>query len=643
MILLENEFQRVLNDLDEITEDLEEEIVKGLVISEHTPIIGVTQDYYYDNLDIPVTYVQEGGDIISDRNPMDSPISYTKDVTLSGTLDEWTFSHTITLEDLKGYLEETDTAYIQSDLDDPENADLLLDDMEEYIMDKYYDEAYEEAEEYVDSDDFDPEMASLEEVDEDDYDYDDADYDEDAYEDDMLEESVTQELGDIYSALDKKYNLNLDELIHGKDGFMETKYPDGFEDFKGDIVYSQKYWKEFEQWLKDTKGIDLADGKGALTESVGGAYCDRCDTTPDYADYEAFSDTAYGEHLCDDCWDEYINSRDALVEYVIGIANADYDVTDFDDSVLVDMAACWHENKKNLALSAAEIAQVEADAAANGFNFTVTDPDGNVIYEKYNGKKNRLKEDTSINGILSTSANPTLAKQIFSEQSTLGAEHALALAKFIAKFTETLGKGRQAALNFQKANFKDGPRDMLYYIKYKTTKGVSDNTLIFSMNGKSGLGGLYSFDEDSIEDIKEIGIIGLEGYGEYLDTCKPVTLTQGAVSKMKAKRLISSKALITASCEDDRKFNYEFEDIMRSYLENQDSWCINVYYDPSINEIASDNALCMFYWSDRLRKINIDDNYDNSFYEDLLKKIDAEHFEDGRLSYSDDVFNNPTY
>ena len=40
---------------------------------------------------------------------------------------------------------------------------------------------------------------------------------------------------------------------------MKTKYPEGFPDFRGDVIYSEKYWKELVAFA-ETKGIDLNDG-----------------------------------------------------------------------------------------------------------------------------------------------------------------------------------------------------------------------------------------------------------------------------------------------------------------------------------------------------------------------------------------------
>jgi len=77
------------------------------------------------------------------------------------------------------------------------------------------------------------------------------------YTDYPLTDSQSQEIAKYYRDFSDKYNLDLEDLIYGPEGFMETCYPNDFPDFKGDIIFSEKYWNEFEQWLKDTKGITL--------------------------------------------------------------------------------------------------------------------------------------------------------------------------------------------------------------------------------------------------------------------------------------------------------------------------------------------------------------------------------------------------
>jgi len=83
-----------------------------------------------------------------------------------------------------------------------------------------------------------------------------------------IEESQSQEIGDYYKKTSKKYNIDLDELVYGENGFMKTCYPEGFPDFKGDVIYSEKYWTEFENWLRNTHGIELNECKKPLEESI---------------------------------------------------------------------------------------------------------------------------------------------------------------------------------------------------------------------------------------------------------------------------------------------------------------------------------------------------------------------------------------
>lgn len=70
-------------------------------------------------------------------------------------------------------------------------------------------------------------------------------------------DSQSQEIGRVYEQLKEKYGYDFDDLVYGQDGFMQTKYPDGFPDFYGDVIFSEKYWNEFEKWLKEEKGIEL--------------------------------------------------------------------------------------------------------------------------------------------------------------------------------------------------------------------------------------------------------------------------------------------------------------------------------------------------------------------------------------------------
>lgn len=98
-----------------------------------------------------------------------------------------------------------------------------------------------------------------------------------------LEESQSQEIGDTYRRLSKLYGVDMEELVYGEDGFMKTRYPQGFPDFAGDVIYSEKYWNEFEDWLKNAKGIILTNGNGA------GDLDEELKVIIDFGDYKPWS------------------------------------------------------------------------------------------------------------------------------------------------------------------------------------------------------------------------------------------------------------------------------------------------------------------------------------------------------------------
>lgn len=70
-----------------------------------------------------------------------------------------------------------------------------------------------------------------------------------------INESLSQEIGGYYSEFKRDTGIDLGELVYGKDGFMATEYPDGFPDFAGDIIYSEKHWNELVDWAKKERGL----------------------------------------------------------------------------------------------------------------------------------------------------------------------------------------------------------------------------------------------------------------------------------------------------------------------------------------------------------------------------------------------------
>ena len=72
--------------------------------------------------------------------------------------------------------------------------------------------------------------------------------------------------------------------------------------------------------------------------------------------------TAYGDKLCEDCWDDYLMTDEGKVEYFIGISNGDYPITDFDADFLGWVTVCWERNRYRLDMTMPEIARIEAKA-----------------------------------------------------------------------------------------------------------------------------------------------------------------------------------------------------------------------------------------------------------------------------------------
>lgn len=72
----------------------------------------------------------------------------------------------------------------------------------------------------------------------------------------VLEESQAQEISNEYRKLSKEYGIDFEDLVYGEKGFMKTKYPEGFPDFAGDVIYSEKYWNELVEFAKE-QNIDL--------------------------------------------------------------------------------------------------------------------------------------------------------------------------------------------------------------------------------------------------------------------------------------------------------------------------------------------------------------------------------------------------
>ena len=111
-----------------------------------------------------------------------------------------------------------------------------------------------------------------------------------------IEDSQAQEIGEEYRRLSEKYGVDMDELVYGKDGFMNSCYPHNpdyvyFPDFNGDVIFSEKHWNELVDWAKKNRGIDLEPKKeGNLDECDN----DACFEATSYigTNYRGIDDTA---------------------------------------------------------------------------------------------------------------------------------------------------------------------------------------------------------------------------------------------------------------------------------------------------------------------------------------------------------------
>lgn len=86
-------------------------------------------------------------------------------------------------------------------------------------------------------------------------------------------------------------------------------------------------------------------------------YCANCDTH-----HKELLKTAYGDFLCEDCWDDYINTDTGRLEYLIGICNEDYPISEFDADFLCEVAKSWRTHVQLLDLTPQQRAEIEEKA-----------------------------------------------------------------------------------------------------------------------------------------------------------------------------------------------------------------------------------------------------------------------------------------
>ena len=89
--------------------------------------------------------------------------------------------------------------------------------------------------------------------------------------------------------------------------------------------------------------------------------CAVCD-----ASHKELLKTAYGKYICGDCWDDYICTDRGRLEYLIGICNEDYPMSDFDADFLGQVVESWKIYGPATVLSNLELSEIENKARKLG-------------------------------------------------------------------------------------------------------------------------------------------------------------------------------------------------------------------------------------------------------------------------------------
>lgn len=90
--------------------------------------------------------------------------------------------------------------------------------------------------------------------------------------------------------------------------------------------------------------------------------CANCDKTLGGDSFK----TAYGDFLCEDCWDDYICSDAGRLEYLIGICCGDLPVEEFDADFLYEVVKSYRINYEKLDLTREQKAALEEKAIELG-------------------------------------------------------------------------------------------------------------------------------------------------------------------------------------------------------------------------------------------------------------------------------------
>lgn len=91
------------------------------------------------------------------------------------------------------------------------------------------------------------------------------------------------------------------------------------------------------------------------------SYCANCGFR-----HEDLLKTAYGDLLCEDCWDDYICTDVGRLEYFIGFCREDYHPDEFDADFVYEAVKSYQINYDKLDLTAEQLTELEQKAKELG-------------------------------------------------------------------------------------------------------------------------------------------------------------------------------------------------------------------------------------------------------------------------------------
>lgn len=90
--------------------------------------------------------------------------------------------------------------------------------------------------------------------------------------------------------------------------------------------------------------------------------CANCDKTLGGDSFK----TAYGDWLCEDCWDNYICTEAGLIEDLIGICFGELSINNYDADFLCRVAKSYRINYEKLDLTTKQLIELEQKAKELG-------------------------------------------------------------------------------------------------------------------------------------------------------------------------------------------------------------------------------------------------------------------------------------